>query len=255
MKPHLQHKRPKAFNLELWWSFLDILFPISCLGCGTGLSGRRQISYCRKCLNSIRFIRAPFCTVCGIPFVKSGGRNHLCGYCLVESWHFSRARAAVWYQPPVAEALRNFKYQGKMHGLKSFAVLTELFFQKCLLPPSDLVLPVPLHVKRLRQRGFNQALILARRFFPQYLHLINPRVLERHHWLRPQTGLKGSERRRNVKNAFRIKRPELVLNKKILLIDDVFTTGATVNECARILRQAGAEEITVFTFARVIASS
>jgi ComF family protein len=104
---------------------------------------------------------------------------------------------------------------------------------------------------RLRKRGFNQALVLSRKLFPQYRKIIDPYTLIRHKRTTSQTGLNGKERRRNVKNAFKVKRPDNILNKKILLVDDVFTTGATVNECARTLLKNGAAEVEVFTFSRV----
>jgi len=137
-----------------------------------------------------------------------------------------------------------------MHGLATFAALAQKYLQRQPLEQPDLIVPVPLHVKRLRQRGFNQALILSRKFFPQDRRIIDPHVLERHHWVRPQTGLRGSERRRNVKNAFRVCSPEKVKHRKVLLVDDVFTTGATVNECARVLVKSEAAWVDVFTFAR-----
>jgi len=128
--------------------------------------------------------------------------------------------------------------------------LTRQYYLHHPLPEPDLILPVPLHPKRLRARGFNQALVLCRKFFPKSKKRIDPHVLERHQWTRPQTGLNGKDRRRNVKNVFRVKKAEKIKNKKILLVDDVFTTGATVNECARILLKSKAVDVEVFTFAR-----
>lgn len=240
------------FRTELWTTLRDILFPERCLACGTGLKGRQDISYCQTCLQDVRLIQAPFCTTCGKPFDKSAGENHLCGYCLKHGWHFTTARAVVYYQTSVAEAVKAFKYSGKMYGLETFAALTRQYYLHHPLPEPDLILPVPLHPKRLRRRGFNQALVLGRKLFPKSKERIDPHVLERHQWTCTQTGLDGEERRRNVKNAFRIRNSEKIKNKKILLVDDVFTTGATVNECARILLKNKAADVKVFTFARAI---
>lgn len=230
----------------------DILFPLSCLACGTGLRGRAEISYCASCLQDVRLLREPFCTKCGKPFKQAAGENHLCSYCLKNVWYFEQARAVVCYQPPVTEALKIFKYKGKMHGLATFAALAQQYFQHQPLPQPDLLVPVPLHVKRLRQRGFNQALILCRKIFPAWKEKIAPQVLGRDFWTQPQTGLSGEERCRNVKNAFMVHMPEKIKNKKILLVDDVFTTGATVNECARVLVKNQAARVDVFTFARAV---
>jgi ComF family protein len=122
-----------------------------------------------------------------------------------------------------------------------------------LLAQPDLIVPVPLHKKRLRQRGFNQALELARLFFPLEKARIRPTILMRTRWTTPQAGLGGRERRRNLAGAFQVGDGEKILAKKILLVDDVFTTGSTVNECAKVLRQSGAADIQVLTLARVLA--
>jgi ComF family protein len=230
----------------------EILFPPACLGCGAGLDGRREVSYCRACLGDISFLRQPCCTVCGIPFEAAAGDSHLCGTCLVHPWHFTRARAAVRYQPPVSEAIKMFKYGGRMHGVKTLAALSQQWLQEQPLPEPDLLLPVPLHVRRLRRRGFNQALVLCRQIFPAWKGKIAASLLERHVWTRPQTGLQGAARRRNVRNSFLVRRPEKVRDKRILLVDDVFTTGATVNECAKTLAANRAAEVTVFTLARAL---
>lgn len=255
----IPHKMSNIFRTELWLGIKEFLhaarntfFPLFCLSCGTGLQGCLDISYCQACLQNVRLIQAPFCTTCGKPFKNNAGENHLCGYCLKHGWHFTRARAVVFYQTPVAEAVKVFKYNGKMHGLETFAALTRQYYLHHPLPEPDLILPVPLHPKRLRKRGFNQALVLGRKLFSKSKERIDPHVLERHQWTCAQTGLSGAERRRNVKNAFRIKNPEKIKNKKILLVDDVFTTGATVNECARILLQSKASDVEVFTFARAM---
>jgi len=242
----------KAFRSKTWLDILDILFPPYCLECGAGLGNRQEISYCEKCQQTIQLILEPLCAICGKPFDKAAGTNHLCGHCLKKGWFFKQARAAVGYQSPIAEAVKIFKYNGKMHVLTTFAALAQILFRLQPLEQPDLVIPVPLHSKRLRQRGFNQALILSKRIFPEYINRINTKALERHVWIRPQTGLKGAERLKNVKNAFRVSRPDPIINKKILLVDDVFTTGATVNECARILMKNRAAEVQVFTFARVL---
>lgn len=112
-------------------------------------------------------------------------------------------------------------------------------------------MPVPLHVTRLRERGFNQAHLLARAFFPQQTNRIEATLLERTKKTEPQTRMSGAERRKNLKNAFRVNKPAMVFGKTVVLVDDVFTTGTTVNECARTLLRGGAKEVQVLTLARV----
>ncbi|MDX1774988.1 MAG: ComF family protein [Desulfobulbales bacterium] len=242
----------KSIRNGLWPALLDILFPERCLACGTGMKSHENISYCASCRQEIRLICEPFCITCGKPFDQAGGANHLCGFCLINDWHFQQARAAVGYRSPVTEAVKTFKYGGKMYGLATFAALAQQYLLAQPLPDPDVIVPVPLHNKRLRQRGFNQAFILSKKIFPEWKHKIDPHILFRHQWSRPQTSLTGAERRRNVKNAFKVGRPDKIKNKKVLLVDDVFTTGATVNECARVLMGSHASEVVVFTFARAI---
>ena len=161
------------------------------------------------------------------------------------------ARALVRYQPPITTIISSFKYHGQTTSLKSFRTIQRQLPGLTKLNQPDLIIPVPLHLKRLQKRGFNQALLLARALYPHQHQLIDFKVLERHRYTEPQTGMSGKIRRRNLKNAFRIKDEEIVKGKRVLLIDDVFTTGTTVNECAKVLKKAGAKEVLVLTMARV----
>jgi ComF family protein len=170
--------------------------------------------------------------------------------CQTDPPPFTRARAAALYdeEGPSGQAIKRFKYNRRLdmlpvmhHWLKRPLCLE-------LVQVADLVAPVPLHPSRLRQRGFNQALLLAQAF-PEVP--LERELLARQRHTPPQAGLNPKERRDNVKGAFAVPRPELVKGKSILLIDDVFTTGATVRECAKVLRRAGAREVNVLTVARV----
>jgi len=238
------------FRKEFWQVFRNVIFPECCLGCGAGLKRYSEIAFCQACRQNVNLIQEPFCTTCGKPFDKSAGESHLCSLCLKSRWHFTHARAVVCYRGPVVEAVKNFKYNGKMYGLETFAALTRQYYKYHPRPKHDLILPVPLHPRRLRKRGFNQSLVLCRKLFPKSKEKIDPGVLVRPLWTRPQTGLNGAERRKNVKNAFRVNDPDRVENKRILLVDDVFTTGSTVNECALILLKNKAAGVEVFTFTR-----
>lgn len=230
----------------------EILFPPACLSCGKGLPGRPQVSFCPACLQKVRQLEAPFCSRCGRPFQEAAGASHQCGFCLTHGWHFRQARAALRYESPVSEAVRRFKYGGSMDSLTTFAALSRQYLQRHPLHEPDLLVPVPLHITRLRQRGFNQALILCRKIFPAWRGKIEHRVLARRCSTKSQAGLNGTERRRNVRGAFMVPRPEIVQDRKVLLVDDVFTTGATVDECARVLIRSQAARVDVFTFARAV---
>lgn len=226
----------------------ELVFPSYCLSCQKRLVWRRLPLFCDDCLSAITAIGSPRCPCCGMGF--AAGEDHLCGACLQHVFTFDLARAALAYQPPITHLISALKFQGQLTGLASLATLARASrgFQELSVP--DLILPVPLHPSRLRNRGFNQALLLARACFPERRALIHPGVVQRHRATVPQTTLSGSMRRKNLFGAFSLIQPQMVNNKKILLVDDVFTTGSTVQECARILHRAGAARVEIFTLTR-----
>ncbi len=234
----------------LWRAALDLLFPPACLGCGIGLPSSRPPLFCPACLEQITPVKPPFCTCCGRPLPDAAGSGHTCGRCLAKPPAFSKARAIVLYDGPVAEAIHRFKYQGETAGLASFAHFKHTAVLPDLTVP-DLILPVPLHPKRLRQRGFNQAQKLAAAFFPGQKDRLRPDLLVRLRQTAPQTGMSGKDRRHNLRRAFAVAQPDLVRDRRVLLVDDVYTTGSTVNECAKVLLRAGAALVEVLTLARV----
>ena len=149
------------------------------------------------------------------------------------------------------EAIHQFKYAGKSHLAKSLGRLMTAFARIWVdKTNSDLMMPVPLHPKRLRERGFNQSLVLARYAAPLLGAELDFLSLRRIRYTRPQTGLKITERRKNVRRAFEIVDRMAVKGRTILLVDDVATTGNTLNECARMLKRAGSKEVFCLTLAR-----
>lgn len=232
-------------------ALIDLLLPSFCLACEKPLGPAPELLFCLECLEKIHCIQSPLCPCCGRVYRKAAGGDHHCGACLARPHHFNVARALFLYEEPVKEVIHRFKYQGKTVCLPSFAN-----FARTMLPGlaelegADWILPVPLHPTRLRERGFNQSLLLARAFFPKDRR-ISLDLLIRSRPTEPQTSFNGAARRTNLKNAFTVTGPQRIAKKKILLIDDVFTTGTTVNECARVLKKAGASEVVVLTLARV----
>lgn len=229
----------------------DLLFPPTCLGCARRLVTSRPPLFCADCLAAVVYLDSPCCTCCGTPFPI--GADHLCGACLVQAPAFDRARSLLLYQPPVATVLRTLKFGGQLTGLTTLAALvTQSTFMDHFTPP-DYILPVPLHLNRLRQRGFNQARIIAASCLPQWRDRVKTDLLLRIRPTVPQTHLSGQERRSNLKKAFIPANGVQLEEKRILLVDDIFTTGSTVNECSQALRRAGAARIEVFTLARSLA--
>jgi ComF family protein len=169
------------------------------------------------------------------------------------------ARAAGVYQSPFTELIHRFKYQGKIQLVPPLARLLYCVFEMFWQPDDiDLVVPVPLHMRRFRARGFNQAYLLIRGWkqmvpkCPDVQFQVGREVLIRKRWTAPQVGLDRSERITNIKGAFELNSAATIQGKRILLIDDVLTTGTTVNECAGVLLRSGARHVDVLTLARAM---
>ena len=231
---------------------LDFLFPPRCLACGARTLAP---SFCAACAASITSPASPLCVVCGLPFTAPGD-DHRCGACLNRPPRFARARACAIYRrsaearSPIAVALHNYKY-GRDVTLGRW--LGELFADRCpLIVDHDVIVPVPLHLERLRWRGFNQALLLARPLARRHRLPLHPFAIARTRATVPQVGLNEADRRRNLVGAFTIRDRAAVRGRKILLVDDVYTTGATVDECARALRRAHATKVDVLVLARAV---
>jgi len=232
---------------EIYQSFIDLLFPPFCPLCKTNLD---RFKICAHCIDSFEPVKSPCCTICGTPFLTDAGDDHPCGSCISERPHFDLAASLFIYQGELAEAIKKLKYSGKT-SLAS--PLAELFSDHpFLLTPFDTIIAVPLHKSRLRERGFNQSQILASALGKKNPFKAEPFLLERVRPTLPQVGMRRPERLKNVRNAFALRRGADVEGKSILLIDDVYTTGATAMECSRVLKKAGAKEVRVLTLARAV---
>lgn len=228
----------------------DLCFPPCCICCENTLS-ESQLLICDKCLDDLYFTEKPLCSRCGKVFGGREGENHLCSSCMKSSLYYNRARSLFIYDDRVADLVHSLKYNCNTSGLETFTKLKRKSSSLKDLPGADFIFPVPLHTKRLRKRGYNQALLLARSFFDKEKNKIKNNILVRSRNTPSQTGLSGVERRKNLRNAFFVRDQKIVSGKNILLVDDVFTTGTTVNECARVLIKAGARNVDVLTLARV----
>lgn len=226
----------------------DLLFPPQCLCCEKRLDTSRPPLICPFCREGLQCISSPLCTTCGSPFPS--GEDHLCGACLCNHYFFDYARSALFYQSPVSNLLLALKFSNATSTVATLKkIADESGMLACFAVP-DIIIPVPLHIERLRERGFNQALMLARHCFPQWRKLIHADLLIRTRATTPQSSLSGQQRRQNLKGCFQLTRAGLLTGKKILLVDDVFTTGSTINECSRVLRREKPKRIEVFTVAR-----
>lgn len=227
----------------------DILFPPCCAACKVRPFNHSTGRLCHDCLESIRFIESPFCTVCGRPFHGPEGSDHICGQCIKNPPPFDTARSVFQYHGAVRSLIHKIKYNEDGHALRVLSSLAKDFVLFDDLKP-DLIIPVPLHRKRLKKRGFNQSLRLAGAIFTNIPLGID--ILSRTLNTKPQTELSMKERPGNVRNAFEVTSLLPKGAKTILLVDDVYTTGATVRACAKTLKKAGAREVHVLTVARTM---
>ncbi len=192
--------------------------------------------------------QVPCAPAAGWSFRSADGADRLCGDCRTDPPPFARARAAALYDGPVAAAVKRLKFGRQMAYLPLMQSWLKAPACRELAAVAELLVPVPLHPRRLKARGFNQALLLAQAF--DEAPVARDALVRVRHTV-PQVKLNPKERRDNVKGAFAVPNPARVKGKSILLVDDLFTTGATVKECARVLRRAGARRVEVLTVARV----
>ena len=266
----------------------DAIFPRKCSACGAhwslemaggssavsdrerGVPGRRltelfdqmaQSYLCHECIRSFEPVSSPLCPRCGVMFPSRSGDDHLCGECLRHPAAYRRARAAGVYAGGLMALIHHLKYKACLAlGDPLGRLLQEVFRHHWPSEEVDMVLPIPLHGTRWRQRGFNQAQMMVdawarratlaggpRRQFPKARQ-----ILVRSKPTIPQTGLGKQARRRNIRGAFTVVAPKAVKGGHILLVDDVYTTGATADEAARVLKRNGAARVDILTVARTM---
>lgn len=222
---------------------------------------RLSLLCCSDCVSSIAAISSPKCTCCGIPFKSHRDRDHLCGDCISRPKKFRLARAALAFDQQTMAVVHRFKYAAKTQLARPLGgMMLSVFMQWWEEQNVDLILPVPLHPQKMRSRGFNQSYLLIQNLkaVAGAMHIdlsdipIHTDVLTRNIATVPQTGLDRRQRLKNVRGIFGLRFPDKVYGKKVLVVDDVYTTGATVNECARILLKFGAGQVDVLTLARAI---
>lgn len=191
------------------------------------------------------------CSICGRPLSEvSRPEGNICGYCIEENPRYDSARLYGNYEGALAAVIKDFKFNEKRSALPALAgLMVETYKHFYNGSCFDAVIPVPLHRSRLSDRGFNQAADLARAVADKESLRLRHDVLVRSRKTAFQYGLSIRERERNVRGAFRVSRPAVVRDTSLLLIDDLITTGATVNECARVLKKAGSRRVCVLCLA------
>lgn len=236
----------KQANLKStsYWTnkFVDLLFPTVCAACG-----KLGSMICSQCLSKFSELDGPSCMRCGRPKAET---TENCTYCRVESFNLKQSRACFAYSEPLESIIKRFKYDG-LHSLAK--PLGEQMARKWpeWAQTPDAIVPIPLHVRRQRSRGFNQAQLLAHQLGSTVGIGVNDQILRRVRYTKPQVDLSPHERKENVWEAFTAE-PGSVMGKRFLLLDDVLTTGATMASAANALLEAGAKNVSAYCLARAV---
>lgn len=238
----------------MWTFFRNIInafLPPRCIKCGAVLADEDGL--CPECFNEINFISQPYCHKCGHPFENAPRAGKmLCGSCLKKvKTPFRLSRAAVHYDEASKNLLLAFKFMDKTDNAETLAKWLNLAGQDIWKEGVDVIVPIPLHYTRLIKRRYNQSGLLAAELTKLCHVPVDYTSVVRHKRTRPQVEFSGHERIKNVKGVFSVKHPEKIKNKRVVIIDDVMTTGSTLKECALALKAAGAKSVDTLTVARV----
>lgn len=236
----------------IWDSIINFIFPQQCCLCKNYLSDNG--SFCLSCAGKFNLITDPKCDCCGFPFefrLKNKKTKLLCPKCLKKPYKFDKAVATVHYDEFSKKIILPLKHGDKTQYAKSIASMMSMS-GRALAMESDFIIPVPIHLTRMLKRKYNQASLIATYLSKIYSKPVLYSTLLRAKSTKSQGHLSERERKQNVSGVFSVKHPKKINGKNILLIDDVFTTGATVNECAKVLKKNGANKVFVLTFARVV---
>ena len=230
---------------------LDMLFSRSCEGCGVAML-EEPGSLCWDCRAAVKPVAVPYCERCGDPVAGMVGGPFECAGCRKMQPSFDWARSAVRYDGTAKICIRRFKYNAGFWLQDELVDWLVALWRTCprTVRQADFAVGVPLYPKRERERGYNQADLLGKEFGRRVGIPFRRRVLWRKKATATQTHLTAAQRVHNVKGVFHVPWPGRVRGAKIVLVDDVMTTGATVNECARALKTAGAASVMVLTVAR-----
>jgi competence protein ComFC len=242
----------QSSRLQNWLNAgLSLLYPEVCQLCQNERATPLDGFVGSLCQSQVRFIEPPFCARCGLPYGGEFTGPFECANCRELDFHFAFARSAAVAKTVVLEAIHRFKYS-RSWWFENF--LAGLLIRQAApvlrAQPWDCLVPVPLHPLKQREREFNQSALLARQLSRATAIPCEEKLLRRVAATATQTHLNRPARMQNMKNAFAVTPAVNVRRRRILLVDDVFTTGATTNDCARALRDAGVEEVGVWTVAR-----
>jgi ComF family protein len=224
-------------------NILNLLYPETCPVCRNPCLSHETAPICDNCWRSISQYDGPYCIKCGNPLVSDASIK--CYQCLKEEPAFEYARSFGLYEDALRKGINLLKYHGKARLSRPLSAL----LIKSGLPETDAVMPVPLHYRRLRKREFNQSALISKYVAKAMRSELILNCLVKVRETPPQVGLRYKERVKNIKGSFEVGDDGLIKNRNIILVDDVVTTGATIRECAKTLKKAGAGKIYVISLA------
>lgn len=242
----------KVFSLLkiTYETILELIYPERgiCFICDTYDEGVGEDHICSDCKDKLIFVGDNICRICGKP-LGADSLGQRCKHCIKHPHYFSRAIAPLIYDGEIKQTIYTFKYGNKPYIYKALGPIMVQAIIKDNIDNIDMIIPVPLHKSKLMKRGFNQSELLARYISKELDIPMYPKGLIRRRKTAVQNKLHRIERIDNVKDAFIAKKPNLFIDKKVLLIDDIYTTGSTCDECSRIILEAGARDVVVLTLA------
>lgn len=227
---------------------ITFLYPAQCRVCQEAL-GLESVPYvCDACWHDIDYIKPPWCEMCGIP-----NTENVCDACATTPPPYGKLRTIAFYESALQQAIHLFKFEKRTSLAKPLTQLTIKHFPNdCNIDEYDFIFPIPIHKKRLRERGFNQATLLAKGIAKNVGVEVVTDALVRYRNTSPQSNLDREARQTNIIGAFELQKKEVVRDKRILVLDDVYTTGATVREAVKVLWDADPVEVDVLTLARAL---
>ena len=247
--------RPRSIGLQLSTQLRDIfetaivfLYPAKCRVCEEFLGVTSMPYICADCWQDMQFLEPPWCDICGTPEV-----NGLCDACAVSPPRYGKLRSIAFYHTTLQQAIHLFKFEKKRVFTQPLVQLINTHIPSdCDIAEYDFVLPIPIHKKRLRERGFNQAALLADGIAKaEDIPVLVDTLVRKRHTV-AQSSLDSAARQQNIVGAFGVRNPDIISGKRLLIIDDVFTTGATIREAVSELWTADPAEIDVLTLARTL---
>ena len=227
---------------------LELVYPPAtyCILCDSFIDQSRRYNMCDNCIEKIQWVGGETCHICGRPLEEEG--TYICGDCIDQERYFDKGFTCAGYGLYERKLISDFKKSGKLYLART---LGEILYDRIVIEDLEIdgIIPVPIHKERLKERGFNQTELMGKYLSEKSLWPLWSDVLIRVRQTGAMKKMDRWERRKNMENVFQVENSEKIIGKNLLIIDDIFTTGATLEECAKALKFVGAHNVYILTFA------